>query len=228
MNLMALMMLVLSNKRYSLHIRLHRSNLLVGFFVLLISGTSYGKNNLIHFQPIDSVTNSDSLLINTNCVDHFLVDLQRYHLDSSLIVDHSLIREARKHYYLKEIEGDASEDRIVDFYHQVGNRSIHSDDLAWCSVFISYCAKTAGFKYTTNTAAKTWLNFGKVISDPLPGDIVIFWRESPTSWTGHVTIFLGEDKETKELICLGGNQENMVCIRAYSKDQVLGYRRLVK
>jgi hypothetical protein len=61
---------------------------------------------------------------------------------------------------------------------------------------------------------------------PEPGDIVVFWRGSPDSWTGHVGIFFGFSISGERVYCLGGNQGNQVSVSAYSFDQVLGFRRL--
>ena len=73
-----------------------------------------------------------------------------------------------------------------------------------------------------------WLEIGKKVTEPKPGDIVIFWREDPNSWKGHVSIFIGKDEETNEIICLGGNQDDQVCIRKYDANSVLGFRHLEK
>ncbi|MFN5911390.1 MAG: hypothetical protein ACK45H_08660 [Bacteroidota bacterium] len=56
--------------------------------------------------------------------------------------------------------------------------------------------------------------------------MVVFWREAMDSYKGHVGIWLGETAEG--VVCLGGNQDNSVCIRVYEKTNVLGYRRLPK
>ena len=93
---------------------------------------------------------------------------------------------------------------------------------------MGYCAKKAGFNYKIKPLAKSWLEVGKKVQEPQPGDVVIFWREDPSSWKGHVSIFIGKDTETNEIICLGGNQDDQVCFRRYSAASVIGYRRLVK
>jgi uncharacterized protein (TIGR02594 family) len=72
------------------------------------------------------------------------------------------------------------------------------------------------------------LDYGQKIRNPEPGDLVVFWREDPDSWKGHVAIFLSIDPENKEIICLGGNQDGKVCIRQYSEEYVVGFRRLTK
>jgi uncharacterized protein (TIGR02594 family) len=93
---------------------------------------------------------------------------------------------------------------------------------------VGYCAKKAGFNYRIKPTAKSWLEVGQKISEPQPGDVVIFWREDPNSWKGHVSIYIGTDEETNEIICLGGNQDDQVCFRRYDSSSVLGYRRLEK
>ena len=68
---------------------------------------------------------------------------------------------------------------------------------------------------------------GVKVNQPNPGDLVIFWRDSPNSWKGHVGIFLGFDEETKTVITLGGNQDDRVKIKKYPINQVLGYRSVL-
>jgi peptidoglycan hydrolase-like protein with peptidoglycan-binding domain len=64
------------------------------------------------------------------------------------------------------------------------------------------------------------------VDDPAPGDIVIFWRERPDSWKGHVGIFFGFSKNRSLVFSLGGNQKNTVSIQGYNASTVLGFRRL--
>lgn len=187
----------------------------------LFAHTKVRSKYTAHF--IIGLNKDDSL---KKCVDHFLVDLEKFNIDSAQIIELPLVKEARKFYYLKEIAGDRNEEQIITFFKAVGVKKVNSEDESWCSVFISYCAKNAGFEYPKSSVAKNWLNFGETITNPLPGDLVIFWRDSPTYWSGHVAIYLGERSENGDLVCLGGNQNDMVCIRTYSKEKVLGYRRL--
>ncbi len=73
--------------------------------------------------------------------------------------------------------------------------------------------------------AREWLKFA--VDVPLdkakPGDIAIFWRESPDSWKGHCAIYL--DQDATRILCLGGNQDNGVCEKWFTKEQLLGIRR---
>ncbi|MFT5779184.1 MAG: hypothetical protein ACI837_002141 [Crocinitomicaceae bacterium] len=158
----------------------------------------------------------------------FLKKLSDLDFKDALLMNSPLIRQARKYYGIVEIPGDQHNSQIVTFFKETGNEEIKTDEAAWCSTFIGYCAKQAGLEYSKESLAQSWLNFGKEIKDPVPGDLVIFWRDGPTSWKGHVAIFLGFDELTKEVICLGGNQSDSVCISQYAIDRVLGYRRLEK
>jgi uncharacterized protein (TIGR02594 family) len=72
--------------------------------------------------------------------------------------------------------------------------------------------------------ARSWLNIGQNNPFPQRGDIVVFWRESPASWKGHVGVFVGYSSDRNQVYCLGGNQANQVNISAYSADRVLGFR----
>ncbi len=92
-------------------------------------------------------------------------------------------------------------------------------------VFILLELKT--FLETTKKAnARSWLHVGVSVVDPEPGDVVIFWRESPNSYKGHVGIFMGYSQDKTRIYTLGGNQGNMVSQSAYSASQLLGFRRL--
>ena len=160
--------------------------------------------------------------------DAFLNELYLCDYSNFSALDHPLILQARKFYGLTEIPGRKHNSKILKFFKETGNGSVKTDENAWCSVFIGYCAKQTGLEYSKKTLAQSWLKKGKAVKNPQPGDLVIFWRDNARSWKGHVGIFLGIDKATNEVICLGGNQSDMVCISQYPVHRVLGYRRLSK
>ena len=160
--------------------------------------------------------------------DGFLNELAALEFSDASVLQNPIIKEARKYFGLEEIEGNKHNKTIVNFFKETGNGSIKTDEDAWCSVFVSYCAKQAGLNYSKKANAKSWLQQGTATTNPKPGDIVVFWREDPDSWEGHVAIYLGRDEFTNEIICLGGNQDDQVCIRNYSTNQVIGYRTLTK
>ena len=103
---------------------------------------------------------------------------------------------------------------------------VKDDETAWCSSFMNFITQQLDLERSNSLSARSWLNVGIPISasDSLPGDVCILWRSSPTSWKGHVGIYVSEDANYVYL--LGGNQSNQVKISPYPKARVLGYRRL--
>lgn len=99
-----------------------------------------------------------------------------------------------------------------------------TDETAWCSAFMNWCAEQSGLEKSGELNARSWLKVGEEVNEPLPGDVIILWRESKNSWKGHVGLFVREKGES--VFVLGGNQNNEVNISPYPKDRVLGYRRL--
>jgi uncharacterized protein (TIGR02594 family) len=138
----------------------------------------------------------------------------------------SLIKIAAGELGVQEIKGDAHEKRILAYSSESGIKGIKDDETAWCSIFVNWCCFKAGLQRTNSARARSWETVGKPVDDPRPGDIVIFWREKPTSWKGHVGIFMGFSKNRFLVYVLGGNQKNAVSIQGYEADKVVGYRRL--
>lgn len=139
-----------------------------------------------------------------------------------------LLKRAVNELGQKEIDGP-SENPSIALYAKEGGRFewVNDDVTPWCSVFISWCAVKSGLKGSGSAAARSWLNVGTPVSNPEPGDIVVFWRESRHSWKGHVGFFFGFSKDGQRVFCLGGNQGNQVSISGFDVSQVLGYRRLM-
>lgn len=126
----------------------------------------------------------------------------------------------------EEIVGEQNNPEVLKYARETGISGITSDEIAWCSTFINWVAMKAGLQYTKKANARSWLNVGQKVNSPEPGDIVVFWRESPQSWKGHVAIFLGISPDRKRVYCLGGNQGNRVSVSAYRINTVLSYQRL--
>lgn len=127
---------------------------------------------------------------------------------------------------VKEIVGKNHNPTIVQYAKDIGHLWVVTDETAWCSIFINWCCHKAGFERSRKLDARSWLNVGEKVDNPEMGDVVIFWRGSPNSWMGHVALFVRETP--RWIYVLGGNQGNKVCIQAYPKKRLLGYRRLWK
>lgn len=138
----------------------------------------------------------------------------------------SLIDIASAEIGVKEISGANHNKRIITYAEEAGFSSIKDDETPWCSVFMNWVAMKAGLETTNLANARSWLNVGIQVVNPEPGDVVIFWREDPNSYKGHVGIFMGYSQDKTRIYTLGGNQSNMVSQSAYSASELLGFRRL--
>jgi uncharacterized protein (TIGR02594 family) len=99
-----------------------------------------------------------------------------------------------------------------------------SDEVPWCSSFANFIVEKCGDKGTKSAAARSWLNWGKVLETPEPGCIVVLERKdqnNPNS--AHVTFYVCPDGDD-HIQCIGGNQGDMVKQSRYLKSTVLGYR----
>jgi uncharacterized protein (TIGR02594 family) len=132
---------------------------------------------------------------------------------------------ALKEYGVKAIFGDTHNPRVVKYSTDIGNTHVRTDEVAWCSEFVNWCLLQAGIKGTTSAVARSFLLWGEETQTPQLGDIVVFWRESRTSWKGHIGFYIGE--VAGKVVTLGGNQSNEVNISRYPKETVLSYRKVV-
>jgi uncharacterized protein (TIGR02594 family) len=117
-----------------------------------------------------------------------------------------------------EIVGPQHNPRVIEYLSTCGNFT--ADETAWCSGFANWVMKQAGFGRTKSAAARSWLTWGDTLSqdDPAFGCISVFKRDGG----GHVGFYVGS--EMGELIILGGNQNNSVCLSLYPRSRLLGFR----
>ena len=137
-----------------------------------------------------------------------------------------MMAHAMQLYNLHEIPGPVNNPQIMKMFKSIGQDWVQGEETAWCSAFINYLAKENGYNYSGKLTARSWLNIGHTTNIPNPGDIAVLWRVNPTSWKGHVGLFIRDDGMNVWL--LGGNQSNKVCIAAYPRERVLSYRVLSK
>lgn len=139
----------------------------------------------------------------------------------------SLIAIALSQFGVKEIKGAEDHPQIINYFTSLGySKTKYKEETAWCSAFVNWVAKQAGYIRSNQLNAKSWLTIGVSTNTPEPGDVVVLWREQPNSWKGHVAFLIKESK--RYVYLLGGNQGNSVSIKAYPKNRVLDYRRLQK
>jgi uncharacterized protein (TIGR02594 family) len=123
-----------------------------------------------------------------------------------------------------EVRGHKHNNKIIlEYFDAVGHGYIKNDEVPWCAAFVGACLEEANYKGTGALNARSYLKWGKKVTKPRYGDVVVFWRGKKNGWQGHVAFFV---KETKSYVyVLGGNQNNEVNITRYAKSRLLGYRR---
>lgn len=129
--------------------------------------------------------------------------------------------EAKKHIGLRE---DASKTKhnptILKWLKSLG-AWWSEDETAWCGTFIAHCLKVAGVKYPKHWyRALDYVNYGAKLSKPAYGCVAIKSRKGG----GHVCFVVGRDSKTGKLVCLGGNQSNMVCYALYAESEFQEFR----
>lgn len=128
------------------------------------------------------------------------------------------LAEARKSIGVTEIKGPKTNDFISRWL--VGLLAWWTDDeTPWCGVFVAHCMQAAGVelpKYWMR--AKAWADWGSKLSAPVIGCIVVFERVGG----GHVGFVVGRTANGN-LMVLGGNQGDKVCIRPFERSRVVGY-----
>lgn len=138
------------------------------------------------------------------------------------MADPSWISVARKYVGTKEVPGSGNNPVIIRWWQAI--RSAIRDDLSpWCAALVGGVLEEAGIVSSRSAAARSYLKWGTALSKPAYGCVVVFWRGAPTGWSGHVGFVVGKDQRGN-LMVLGGNQGDMVSIKPFGTERVLGYR----
>lgn len=125
------------------------------------------------------------------------------------------IAEARKHIGLREIKGPKHNLTIVGWLKAL-KAWWTDDETPWCGTFIAHCLQTAGVKYPKNwfrALAYADTAYGAKLKKPAYGCVAVKTRQGG----GHVCFVVGRDLRTGKLVCLGGNQSDMVCFALYAE-----------
>ncbi len=131
---------------------------------------------------------------------------------------------ARGEMGVKEHVGGTDHPRIAEYLHTttLPEPYRNRDETSWCSAFVNWCKAQVGIPGTNSAAARSWQHWGRELTEPVPGCIVVLWPGNPNSWQGHVGFFVSQDDRYVTL--LGGNQGDAVTISRYARNRVLAYR----
>lgn len=122
---------------------------------------------------------------------------------------------------VRESPGPASNDRILQFFNDVGHNEITSDEVAWCAAFVGACLERAGQASTRSLLARSYLEWGTPLRTPRLGAIAVFSRGADPG-QGHVGFVIGSDGS--RLFVLGGNQQDAVSVQSFDMTKLLGLR----
>lgn len=128
---------------------------------------------------------------------------------------------AQKELGISEVPGVGNNPRIL-LYHKACDSAFTSDSVPWCAAFMNWCLQQAGGKGTRSAMARSFLAWGKKVTIPKPGDVVVFKRGTD-GISGHVAFFVSATERSIKVI--GGNQSNAVTYTTLNKTNLLGYRR---
>ncbi len=137
----------------------------------------------------------------------------------------------------KEISGEMDNPQIVAML-KLDASWPEGDEVPWCAAFVNYIAWLLRLPRSKSLRARSWLQVGEpiIINELKVGfDIVILKRGKGNQpgpevikAPGHVGFYAGRSETIDYFIphILGGNQSNSVTINEYSRDEILGCRRL--
>ena len=108
--------------------------------------------------------------------------------------------------------------RIVE-YHATTKGKFKNDETAWCSSFMNWVMKQAGYAGTDSALAVSWKNYGSKSDGPVVGSIAVIDRGNGH---GHVGIVVG--RSGNNIVLLGGNQGDAVQYRSYPAKAISEYR----
>lgn len=89
----------------------------------------------------------------------------------------------------------------------------------WCADFMNFVLKRSGAKGTNSRAARSFLEYGKILDGPRVGAIAVLYR-GPNN--GHVGVVRGTDGNGNPIL-VSGNHGPTVSQSTYDKSRVLAY-----
>jgi len=95
---------------------------------------------------------------------------------------------------------------IVLFFHQIGYKEtqLPGDCTPWCAATVAWCLKQTGMSIPSNPASsQSYLQYGKQVDDPRPGDLCVFSGVNDT-FAGHLGLYVSRVGD--KIRVLGGNQ----------------------
>lgn len=140
-----------------------------------------------------------------------------------------VMRQALALHGLAEIVGPKHNPAILEMADALGgplDSWYDADEKPWCALGVSYILLKSGFeplKGFDAVRARSYAKWGHPVGVPSFGDVLSFWRGSPTGTDGHVGFYVAEDKAAFHV--LGFNQGNRCKIDRLEKNRLIAARR---
>lgn len=132
---------------------------------------------------------------------------------------------ARQYIGLKEIPGKKNNQTIVGWWKKIFSPWFTDDETPWCAAFVGAMLADAGLPNTKSAAALSYSKYGINVGGPKLGAIAYLARTNAKGQLvgGHVAFVVGKNAKN-QILLLGGNQGDMVSIKAFDRSRILGYR----
>lgn len=144
---------------------------------------------------------------------------------------------ASRYVGVREIIGEKDHPLIAWWLSLCDGRNLETpDETPWCSAFVNGIAWELNLPRSKSARARSWLRVGQPVGlvQAVQGwDVVILRRGQDVGpevldAPGHVGFYAGTvfDAASSYINVLGGNQSDSVCYQSFSRDRVIGVRRL--
>lgn len=129
---------------------------------------------------------------------------------------------ARNELGVKEVRGTGSNPVVVKYFADASHSEIRDDETPWCAAFVGAMLHRANIKPSGSLMARSYLKYGKELSEPRIGAIAIFPRSGDPS-SGHVAFVDAVSDDGATISVLGGNQHDCVCVVHRKTSEALAF-----
>ena len=131
---------------------------------------------------------------------------------------------AYKELGVRETPGEKTSPRIREYLDTVTGGEKLTDEDAWCSAAMNYVIERSGMEGTDSAAAVSWNRWGRKLSGPKVGCLVVLWRVHPDDWRSYVGFVVDVDFDKKRIKVYGANQQDPWCEQWFPMHRVRSYR----